>query len=355
MTSSSTSYMLSEANSLLSNISRSKEFERHKHRKYRQIPSPTQTQQSLFDTSVEEWDFDQALIRCVTTVANVAERHADTIKFSAERFRSLIPGQKVAPVQFEVLNDQIVISADTSNARKGSEDIAQIAREEILEQTDEIVSSLENSNCHPQIATVLKTLGEKVRLGSNAIRIGLQAIQCQNIINQFSDELPDAILGKIVGHLQSVQMFIGQFDEWQKFCENSRSADLDEQSKNVLEHATEELADILGKNPNLSDPEVPRTLLFIKDCLNNPKMTASRTAYAALATVENLVSAVFNYTKDFLDETFRKSLKIASVGIGGALGLAAVGLVGAELIAPVAGAAATGQWIIEVLKLLRAP
>jgi len=352
-----TGFLLSEAKLYLDKVVSNPSMERFAGARYRPIPRNPQAapNQLIFELEGQESSNFDALQRCRDIIESMLEDSPDEVRFSSSVLRSIIPEQKIAPTRFEIVGDKIKVCKDSSLPREGSEEIAAISREEAIAQNDHIVTSLDNSNCHPVLRKAFAGLGDKLRSNANAIRVGMEMITCEALLSQFSNEIPDGVVGLMIGHLRSISMIIGQYEDWRTFCENAIEADLDSGAQGILAHAAEEIAATLERNPGLSDPDVPKTLLFLKECINNPKMAVSRTGYAALATIENLISAIYTYAKDFINDTVRHSIKTASIALGGVVGLASLGLLGAELIAPVANLAQGGQWVIELVKVLKAP
>lgn len=183
----------------------------------------------------------------------------------------------------------------------------------------------------------------------------MSTITCKALVNHLSREIPDDAIALMSAHLHSVDLFLGQFQEWHEFCQNSASIDLDDDALEILKRATSEISETLKKVPGLADPKVPKIFAFLNECINNPDTAKRRVGYATLTTIENLVSCIFSYASKFLDDTMRSAIKTASIAVGGLLGLATIGILGAELIAPISGATAQGRWIVEALRMLKVP
>ncbi|OJX42060.1 MAG: hypothetical protein BGO80_10970 [Devosia sp. 63-57] len=62
------------------------------------------------------------------------------------------------------------------------------------------------------------------------------------------------------------------------------------------------------KEPDLADPEVPKTLLEVQKFIADPQKASKNAALAAARTLENLVIRVFGYGADYIDQTVKKSI-----------------------------------------------
>lgn len=353
-------YLLSEAKNLISEVLMSEAFKRFFDRRYRRFPeSNSQQNQISLELEVEEESIGRALERChkalsgVELQGQVSELTDHSGIIDAARLHRIIPDQKIAPSQFAIVNERLEILPQVADPLAGAGDLAAAAREEIIKDALDIQNDLELSNCHPKILKRFETLKEYICTNADIVRVGIAALTCKSMISQFGSEIPDGTLAVMRSHFQAVDMYLGQFSEWQEFCANALVVEIDNNSLEVLERATNAVAKVLQEHEILSDPQVPKTLLYIREALLEPRQSAKRVGYAAVSTLENLISCIFNYTVDFLDGLTRKAIKTAAYSVGGVVGLGAVGLLGAELIAPVVGQVPTSQWILEMLNIIK--
>lgn len=77
-----------------------------------------------------------------------------------------------------------------------------------------------------------------------------------------------------------------------RFAENAADADYSREDVNRLYVVGHTLTEELKKQEQLVDPEVPRSLAFLLESVRDPRRAAKRTVFAAIRSIENLVSVV---------------------------------------------------------------
>src|SRR3546814_9668843 len=87
---------------------------------------------------------------------------------------------------------------------------------------------------------------------------------------QFRDELPDAIAAMFNAYSASVSLYVAQFPEWDQFTQKAAAIDLDEDDIAEVDIAAGEIISALTQNPSLADPEVPKTIAFVRQFLSFP-------------------------------------------------------------------------------------
>src|SRR3546814_3075773 len=68
----------------------------------------------------------------------------------------------------------------------------------------------------------------------------------------------------------------------------------------------------LTQNPSLADPEVPKTIAFVRQFLSFPGGASKRAAFAMIRTTENLVSSILRHSVSFFSKTAEKTVDAAS-------------------------------------------
>jgi hypothetical protein len=148
---------------------------------------------------------------------------------------------------------------------------------------------------------------------------------------------------------------VSQFPEWNKFLENAATAHLESTDVSDLRGASERLVENLKANPDVVDPEVPRTLAYLTELLKNPSISGKRAAFAVLRSIENLVSHVFNYGAEFVHKTMSKSIETASSATSKAIvvTLLTLALGSATAIGPVASKVPEMNWIKTASEIVK--
>jgi hypothetical protein len=112
----------------------------------------------------------------------------------------------------------------------------------------------------------------------------------------------------------------------------------------------------MQQEPDLVEPEVPKTLLYLNELIARPAKFAKRAAFAVLRSIENMISKVIGYSAELADKTMSKGIDSASslltskTFIGGLLALA---LGSAVLIQPFAGKIEEMQWLKSAVEAVQ--
>jgi hypothetical protein len=270
-----------------------------------------------------------------------------------DELKRIIPDQKVAPVQFDIVDGRIVVA--TRAPRTDEADIENIrsALDHLRGSGEQLLNNLTKSNCDRRLLESVYELHTQVVSGGNIIKTGLTNLACSVMGTQFRDEIPDAIAGMLNAYNASVSLYVAQFPEWEQFAQKAASLDIDYEDVSEVDIAASEIIEALKGNTFIADPEVPRTIAFVRQFLSFPGASSKRAVFAMIRTIENLVSSILKHSLDFLDKTAENLVdtgsKAASKIIIGLLGIA---LVGASAIGPVATRAGA-PWVKQAAEIVQ--
>jgi hypothetical protein len=275
----------------------------------------------------------------------------ETLSF--EELNRIVPRQQVAPVQFDIVKDKIVVVKRTPV--KLDEDNNNIASslDYIKKAGDQLAESLEQSNCDRRLLESVQQLQQQLIEDGSIVKIGLTNMACGVMCAQFNTELPDAIAAMFNSFSTSVSLYVAQFPEWEQFTQKAALIDLDEDDVAEVDIATGELLSALAANPQLTDPEVPKTIAFVRQFLAFPGPASKRAAFAMIRTIENLLSSIIRHSVSFVSQTAEKTVSSASSTaskvIVGLLGVALVSAVGIGPAAMRAGA----PWVKQAAEVVQ--
>jgi hypothetical protein len=265
----------------------------------------------------------------------------------------IVPRQQVAPVQFDIVDGRIVIVSRAPKTAEADRSNIWSALEHIRASGEQILRSLDNSNCDRRLLESVSELHSQLISDGNIVKIGLTNIACGIMGSQFQSELPVAITGMLNAYNSSVSMYIAQFPEWEQFAQKASLIDLDEDDVAEVDIAAGEIIEALTQNSALSDPEVPKTIAFVRQFLAFPGLSSKRAAFAMIRTIENLVSSIVRYSLDFFSKTAVKVVdegsKAASKVIIGLLGVALISASGIGTAAMQAGA----PWVKQAAEVVQ--
>lgn len=282
----------------------------------------------------------------------VVEESSDLIDVA--RLKSILPTQKIAPLQFEIVQDQLRILSRSSKPEEAAASPVSAAKTQILGLGDQIVLELERSNCDRRLLEAINKTQAEILSEESIVQIAISGIYCGNLAKAFQPELAGAVDVMLSTYSMTIGMYAAQFPEWRSFLENSASAEIDESDLSVIQSTITSLADNLEKNSVLVDPEVPRTLREISQFIQHPRQSAKRMAFAAIRTAENLVISIWSHSADFLGRKLEKTKEIGSSVAARAvvLSLLVIALDAAAGISPLTSKISEMNWMRSAIELV---
>lgn len=272
---------------------------------------------------------------------------------SFEDLNRIVPRQQVAPVQFNIVDGRIVVANRAPKAAEVDRANIQSALEHIRGTGEQLLNNLENSNCDKRLLQNVGELQSQLVTDGNIVKIGLMNMACGMMGAQFHAELPDAIAGMLHAYNASISLYVAQFPEWDQFTQKAASIELDEDDIAEVYIAAGEVIEALNENKDLADPEVPKTIAFVRQFLILPGSSSKRAAFAMIRTIENLVSSIVRHSLNFFSQTaenvVNEGSKAASKVIIGLLGLA---LLSASGIGP-AAMRAGAPWVKQAAEIVQ--
>lgn len=274
-------------------------------------------------------------------------------EFTFKDLDRIVPPQQVAPVQFSIVDGKIVISDRAPRKNLEDRENIQAALEHLRDSGKNIIENLERSNCDNRLLENIKELHGQIVREDNVVKLGLTNLGCGVMCNQFAHELPDALNAMINAYTATVSMYVAQFPEWEQFTQKAASIELDNDDVQDIAQSAEELISSLELNPEISDPEVPKTIKFLRELISRPGSSSKRAAFAMMRTIENLVSSVLRYSIAFVhktaDKTIDKLSTAASHVITSLLGIALLGATGISM----ASASAGTPWVKQAAEIVQ--
>lgn len=148
---------------------------------------------------------------------------------------------------------------------------------------------------------------------------------------------------------------MGQFPEWNKFLDNAASTKIELDDVVALQSITKVIAQELRSKPEIVDAEVPKTISYLAEMLDNPSALGRRAAFALLRSIENMISRIFTYGADFAEKTATKTVDGASTATSKLIvvGLLSLALSGAASITPIASKIPEMAWIQTASEIVK--
>ncbi len=278
---------------------------------------------------------------------------ANQIELPFMQLGQIVPQQKVAPAQFNIVDNKVFISKKSPTYLERDASNITHALDHISQSGKNLIAELEFSNCDRRLLEKVRNLHDQIAKNDNIVKIGLSNFECSIMGVQFRNELPDAIFAMLTAYNTTVAQYTAQFPDWVQFSQNAATSGLDDADVRELSKTAEKLIDILNQSPSLADPEVPKTIRLVKEFITSPESSTKRAAFAMLRTIENLVSSIVHHTLLFTAKTGEKLAEkgsaVASSAIIGLLGIALVGASGIGSTAIRAGA----PWLQQAAEVVQ--
>lgn len=265
----------------------------------------------------------------------------------------IVPSQQIAPAQFEVADGKIRITKKVPKTFPEDQGNITSALEHIRNSGERLIENIENSNCDKRLLDSIKDLQSQIVENGNIVKIGLTNMACNIMGTQFKPELPDAIYAMLNSYSSSISLYIAQFPEWEQFSQKAVQLELDDDDLSDIGNAADEIINALSSNPGLAEPDVPKTIAFVRQFLASPAGSARRAAFAMLRTIENLVSSILRHSLDLASKTTDKFVDgLSSAAAKVMIGLLGIALIGASGIGS-AAMRAGAPWVKQAAEIVQ--
>jgi hypothetical protein len=221
--------------------------------------------------------------------------------------RDILPDQRVAPAQFTIRDGRLAIVPQPGSPDAADQANIAAARRQLLANGQRILQEINSSNCDRRFIATFEYLQNLLASEHNIVELALTNMGCDVMWKSFEQELSAALTAMLLAHTTGIGMFVGQFPDWSRFVDNAAAVELEPADTAKIATAARALAAELRAKPEIAEPDVPATLARLSELIADPVKASKRAAFAVLRTIENLVSKIFSYAVDFLDQTAKKT------------------------------------------------
>jgi hypothetical protein len=324
--------------------------------RYRRQPDPTSVRSGIRPQDIDVATAHDAIMTLVGLITTFAVPSGSAVaQKDLFKLQAIVPAQKIAPAQFEIKDSRLTVRRNVSRSNEEDRRNIESAKTELQQTGDKIIRELQQSNCDRRLLDNIQRLQDQLADDTDAIKIGLTNLSCEFMCAAFDNELPSAVSSMLKAHTRGVQLFVGQFPEWNKFLENAATSHLETNDITQLHSASAQLVESLKARPDVVDPEVPRTLAYLTQMLENPSASGKRAAFAVLRSVENLISLIFNYGADFVQKTISKTIDSVSTTASRiiVITLLTLALGSATAIGPIASKVPEMNWMQTATEIVK--
>jgi len=204
-------------------------------------------------------------------VSNVSESiPISPVTFS--RIETLIPEQKFGPAKFFVHNGRLHLLHTQDHAANPNRLSLQMARDEIINISSSVEDEVRLSNADPRIAYAISDMRDRLVARQNIMQLGISSMAFDSLCDAAADELPALVSARLKGFSLALKSYVGQFKEWEQFCETAAAANMVEGDPEIIIQIATELAEKLEGTPtDLVDREIPKTLRMMTEAIGNPR------------------------------------------------------------------------------------
>jgi hypothetical protein len=289
-------------------------------------------------------------------------RHSALIPFDrsedlsdAQLLRRIIPDQSPGPVKFSVQDNRLVVVPVPSQSDEATVDATDAARGTALELGEHLIRALTASNCDPRLLRSVVAIQQLLSSNENVIRLGILNSGLTDTIALLENELAAAVTLDLRTYSNGIRLYVGQFESWAKFLENAINAELTNEDGAVLAAAADRVVQACKDQPEFADPEVPKTIIALRELLNNPAKAGKRAMFAMLRTLENLCVVAFDHIAGTADDTVKAARKTFSKAAGAALGgvLLVIAAQAAGALGPIGTRVPELKWVDQGLELAK--
>jgi hypothetical protein len=265
------------------------------------------------------------------------------------RLISIVPDQKIGPLQFEIFEDILRIRPTPAEIESEDEGLVLRAQSILVEEGIGLSNELRNSNLDPRIAEIVENITIQVSSRDDIIKLGISNIAMGQVSQNLSDELSPFVAAKITSFQLAVRQYTGQFPDWIRYCENAARAEDDADIENIKEFG-KRIIDLTEKQDNLIDPKIPKSLRLIFEAIESPQQSGKRAVFAAVRTVENLVSVIARFVAQAFTAGSLGMKKAVTASVFMVLLSATASFIANS---PISGAASKASWLNDAARAIR--
>ncbi len=158
--------------------------------RFRMSPADPYVKRS--DEEYEKFKVKMVVIEALMLLQNMLLANEDPAAIPSDRttLQSIVPDQKIAPLQFTIVDDKLNVLRRASPSRAADASNIASAREELQRSGEKIISELQVSNCDKRLLASVQELQAQFGGEIDAIKLGLMNIGCESMCHAFGEELP---------------------------------------------------------------------------------------------------------------------------------------------------------------------
>lgn len=206
----------------------------------------------------------------------------------------ITPQQQIGPFQYEVAKGHLRIRQQAAKSGERNAEGAEHARLQLVQDAAWIVNALRQSNVDRRAVAIVEDMHEQLEAKLNVVRVGITNIACEQVIPSVEEMVAGPVVARLNAFSVGVSLYVSQFDAWHQFVDNVADRDLRVGDASRAFKVGRQLVADLKANPELADPEVPRSIELLIEALAKPERASKRAVFGLIRTIENLVAKIFS-------------------------------------------------------------
>ena len=270
--------------------------------------------------------------------------------------RRVVPAQQtVAPVQFEITDNRLVIKHQKASPARQDTANVEAAKASLLAAGERIREALKESNDDKRLTQALDEIQSALASEQDVINLGLMNFTLDAVRESLEGEIADPVNGMLKAHTVNLSMFVAQFPEWQRFNEQAEKVALEAESISRIKQATDQLVGELRARDDTVDPEVPKTIAALNALIADPSRASKRAVLAVIRSVENLIARAYQALAEFAETTTRDTLTGLSKAISknAVRILVGIALASAAPLIPATTSLRSSSWVKTATEIVR--
>ncbi|WP_133305226.1 hypothetical protein [Tsuneonella suprasediminis] len=206
----------------------------------------------------------------------------------------IVPGQKLAPIQFSVSNGKLYIRRQNYKSKREDRHLLTYGKTALQTDASSIIESLGKTNVDPRLSVAIAEIRDVLGSDADVIRLGMLSTTCDVLVRRFNEQLPETISAKFEAFGTNLSMFVSQFPDWQKFVTNADlGKEIEYKDVSNIFSVGMNFVNLLKSNEDLIDPQVPKSIQLLLEAIRDPSTSSKRAIFGVVRTLENLIATIF--------------------------------------------------------------
>lgn len=233
-------------------------------------------------------DLDNTISNFIGSKSTPYDPNISISEITAEDISSIVPDQKFAPARFVISDGLLSIVSEQPHPKSLTKSSLKVVRDELAQSARELALDVSNSNSDRRIIPIINNIATKLESYDNILQLGIASIAFDTIVNEIEEEVHASLYARLRGLGISIKSYLGQFREWEVYCESAYTSDFGASNIVLIQKITKNAADKFEETEGLAAPEIPKLLRLLSEAMKDPNASGKRAVFGAIRTIENI-------------------------------------------------------------------